>query len=104
MFLCCLVRYVNLTLDQIDSVTRPAKKTSIFAYILPLILVAVASYMFWDKRPQFVRTILESSQIFGALSSTSASATDSSSGVNASSLDSWEGTPNTNARRRKQKR
>ena len=92
------VKSIKLFLNKTTTAQKPTRKVSTLVFLLPLVIVAVAAFFFWDQRPQFVKNLLEtSSQSLGRRGSGDAQA----------SADSWDvsgtGTPS-GTRRRKNKR
>lgn len=93
------VKAIKLVLNKTTSdAQKPARKVSPLVFLLPVIILAVLAYFFWEQRPQFVRNLLESS------SQTLGSRRGSNDPV---SNDSWDtttsGTPS-GMRKRKNKR
>ena len=91
------VKSIKLFLNKTTTAQKPTRKVSALVFLLPIVIMAVAAFFFWEQRPQFVKNLLEtSSQSLGRRGSGDAPV---------SSADSWDvsGTPS-GTRRRKNKR
>jgi hypothetical protein len=91
---------VKLVLNKTATAQKPTRKASAFFYILPLIVIAVATFFLWEQRPAFVKKLLDSTTGGGSSSQNQSSAASEATGKDSNELGDTD-TPTTRKRRKR---